>query len=81
MQIRPRSGLAITNGVTFLNSPGLLIAITEEKSQILFNSGMTNLNFSYNAGSGICKCSPGKFVLSTEHPKQRVDRRVLGLLG
>jgi dUTP pyrophosphatase len=48
VQIRPRSGLAIRNGITILNSPGTIDSdYRGEISVILFNSGIDQFNISH----------------------------------
>ena len=48
VQIRPRSGLAIKNGITILNSPGTIDSdYRGEISVILFNSGIDQFNISH----------------------------------
>lgn len=45
MMVRPRSGLAIRNGVTVLNTPGLIDAgYRDENKVILINHGDTTFN-------------------------------------
>jgi dUTP pyrophosphatase len=48
VQIRPRSGLAIRNGITILNSPGTIDSdYRGEISVILFNSGIDQFHISH----------------------------------
>lgn len=54
LQIRPRSGLAIKNGITVLNSPGTVDEdYRDEVGVILFNNG--RLPFTVNRGDRIAQ--------------------------
>lgn len=53
-QIRPRSGLAIKNGITVLNSPGTIdSSYTGEIKAIIVN--LSNEEFTINNGDRICQ--------------------------
>ena len=58
VQIRPRSGLAIKNGVTVLNSPGTIDCdYRGEVAVILINSGQGIQNFPWRpyCSNGCCR--------------------------
>ena len=64
MQIRPRSGLALKNGITVLNSPGTLdFSYNNELKIILINH--SNANFIINHGDRICQIVFNKFEEAT----------------
>ena len=73
VQIRPRSGLAIKNGVTILNSPGTIDCdYRGEISVILFNSGDDEFKVSHGdriAQLVVANVVQVKFVVSTELSK------------
>lgn len=55
LQIRPRSGLALKNGITVLNTPGTVDSdYRGEIGVILFNS--SNQDFSISIGDRIAQC-------------------------
>ena len=68
MQIRPRSGLAIKNGVTVLNSPGTIDCdYRGEVAVILINSGDQEFKISHGdriAQMVVAEVVQMKFLLS-----------------
>ena len=71
-QIRPRSGLAIKNGVTVLNSPGTIDSdYRGEICAILIN--LSNENFMVNDGERICQ------MIISKHEK--AEWEIVEILG
>ena len=73
VQVRPRSGLAIKNGVTILNSPGTIDCdYRGEFSVVLFNSGDDEFKISHGdriAQLVVSNVVQVKFEVSTELSK------------
>jgi dUTP pyrophosphatase len=59
-QIRPRSGLAIKNGVTILNSPGTIDADYRGEIKIILIN-LSNEDFVINDGERICQMIIAKY--------------------
>ena len=57
MQIRPRSGLALKNGITVINSPGTIDSDYRGETGILLVN-LSNENFEINNGDRIYIKSP-----------------------
>jgi dUTP pyrophosphatase len=70
VQIRPRSGLAIKNGITILNSPGTIDRdYRGEISVVLFNSGIDHFQISHGdriAQMVVANVVQARFEVSTD---------------
>ena len=72
-QIRPRSGLALRNGITVLNSPGTVDAdYRGEIGIILINLG--EYDFDVNDGERICQMVIKSYTKVEWEPVERLDR-------
>lgn len=72
-QIRPRSGLALRNGITVLNSPGTVDAdYRGEIGIILINLG--EYDFDVNDGERICQMVIKSYTKVEWEPGERLDR-------
>lgn len=72
-QIRPRSGLALRNGITVLNSPGTVDAdYRGEICAILANLGSED--FTINDGDRVCQMVIKEYTKVEWEPTTRLDR-------
>lgn len=72
-QIRPRSGLALKNGITIVNSPGTVDCdYRGEVKIILMNAGSED--FTVNDGERICQMVIKEYTRVTWEPVERLDR-------
>lgn len=72
-QIRPRSGLALKNGITVLNSPGTVDAdYRGEICVILANLGSED--FTINDGDRVCQMVIKEYTKVEWEPTTRLDR-------
>ena len=85
VQIRPRSGLAIKNGVTVLNSPGTIDCdYRGEVAVILINSGDKEFKISHGdriAQMGVAEVVQMKFLLSKDLAKTERGATGFGSTG
>lgn len=73
LQIRPRSGLALRNGITVLNSPGTVDAdYRGEIGVILINHGQEN--FVVNDGDRICQMVVKEYTKVKWDEVKEIDR-------
>lgn len=76
-QIRPRSGLALRNGITIVNSPGTVDAdYRGEIGVILLNAGAED--FTVNDGERICQMVIKEYVKVKWEPTEELDRTKRG---
>lgn len=76
-QIRPRSGLALRNGITIVNSPGTVDAdYRGEIGVILLNAGAED--FTVNDGERICQMVIKEYVKVKWEPAEELDRTKRG---
>lgn len=76
-QIRPRSGLALRNGITILNSPGTVDAdYRGEIGIILLNAG--NEDFTINDGERICQMVIKEYTKVEWEPVEELDHTKRG---
>ena len=77
MQIRPRSGLALHNGITLANSPGTVDAdFRGEISVIMINLGREP--FTINPGERICQMVIAPYTRVHWEPVSEIDHTVRG---
>ncbi len=76
-QIRPRSGLAIRNGISLVNTPGTVDSdYRGEISAIVIN--LSNEPFTINDGERICQMVITRYTRVTWEPVNRIDRTERG---
>lgn len=76
-QIRPRSGLAIRNGISLVNTPGTVDSdYRGEISAILIN--LSNEPFTINDGERICQMVITRYTRVSWEPVSRIDRTERG---
>lgn len=76
-QIRPRSGLAIRNGISLVNTPGTVDSdYRGEISAIVIN--LSNEPFTINDGERICQMVVTRYTRVTWEPVNRIDRTERG---
>lgn len=76
-QIRPRSGLALRNGITILNTPGTIDAdYRGEIGIIVLNAGQEP--FTINDGERICQMVIKEYVKAHWEEVSRIDRTERG---
>ena len=79
-QIRPRSGLAIKNGITMLNTPGTIDAdYRGEINVILINHGQED--FTINNGDRIAQMVISKFEKAQWQEVKELDETIRGAGG
>ncbi len=77
MQIRPRSGLALRNGISLVNTPGTVDAdFRGEIKVILIN--LSNEPFTINPGERICQMVISQYTHVEWEPVHEIDRTVRG---
>lgn len=76
-QIRPRSGLAIRNGISLVNTPGTVDSdYRGEICAIVIN--LSNEPFTINDGERICQMVITRYTRVTWEPVNRIDRTERG---
>lgn len=76
-QIRPRSGLAIKNGITVLNSPGTIDADYRGEIKVIMIN-LSNENFVIKSGERICQMIISKHEYAEWEPVEKLTNTERG---